>query len=420
MSAKTSNKPAQRAQPSDADAKPDRSAVRAAHLAKFDWSRQASADPQLSQAAKHLAARMAIDKFGTNGTAKATQRELAKICGVTTRTIRTATNELTAGYYWEVEQLGGANRYSMIKPAERAEIWRDEEQEFVDKVRRWDAAKQQWEYNCGRWVKAEAEYFWLQAEEMAREEFTMPIFEAVSKRAAANKVTDPYGFAIHAAEHWWHWENRMHSHGWLKIVELFNAMPDAQVVELATRKGFHDPWAAVNRGEDTSAEGEDTSAQGEVSSAQGEKSSAQAEVAEPLTSANNDSHKYFQVCQDEESTPNAPAAARSATPARSAGSLDEESADALAQLPELLKAKAVGCQLCNASGFFLDVEGYPVELPNGLNSETIPVQCHHNLADNLAAIRHLTDDGFWELTATGWAEIDSHFPDLAGVYYDAE
>lgn len=206
MSDKKSRKPSSR---DDGDQKPDRAAVRAAHLAKFNWSRDVSADPHLSQAAKHLAARMAIDKFGPNGAARATQKELAKICGTTIRTVRRATTELGDGSYWDVAQLGGANRYTLIPSDERVERWNDARRQWESIRRKWD----KWKSDCGRWLEKEAQHLWLDAEARSATEFTMPIFEAASRRAIDNHLTDPYGFARNLAEQWWDWKVRLECPG---------------------------------------------------------------------------------------------------------------------------------------------------------------------------------------------------------------
>jgi hypothetical protein len=224
----------------DTDAqKPDRAAVRAAHLTKFTWTRDASADKHLSQAAKHLASRMAIDKFGTNGTAKATQKELAKICGTTTRTIRRATTELGDGHYLDVEQLGGANRYKLIPPDERIELWKEAEQDWHRICHQWDAAKRQWEWNVQNWLTAEAQYLWIEAEERAKTEFTTPIFRAMSARAHETGITDPWGLSIYAAEGWW--ANRASGVSPQTIVKQIADTSDGEVVALAIRKGYHTP-----------------------------------------------------------------------------------------------------------------------------------------------------------------------------------
>ena len=212
--------------------KPDRRAVK---LSQFEWSRAASADACLSQSTKHLAARTVIDKFTTKGVARATQKELAKICGMSISALRRAIKELVDGYYLEVEQLGGANRYTMTPPAERIELWNVARHHWEDQCHRWDGAKRTWERSIERWLTAEAQYRWLEAEKRAKEEFTMPIFDAAKKRADEAGIVDPYGLAAELAEEGWRMCDAMTSK---VVVDELSSVPVEEFLELARKRHY--------------------------------------------------------------------------------------------------------------------------------------------------------------------------------------
>lgn len=430
MSAKKSPKPS-----GVDEQKPDRAAVRAAHLAKFNWSRDVSADPHLSQAAKHLAARMAIDKFGTSGTARATQKELANICGTTIRTIRRATTELGEGSYWDVAQLGGANRYTLIPPDERVERWNDARRQWESICRKWD----KWKSDCGRWLEKEAQHLWLDAEARAATDFTMPIFEAVSRRAIKNNVTDPYGFARHLAEQWWDWKVRLECPGAPKIVERIKAATDEQIVELATRRGYHEPprctecaaelpaglwelalcsdcvWteAEVLQADNTSAQADNIDTLGgQDAHPRRTESAPQADTAEALSCGNGDSPstsstpKYVEVLQDAAPTGRAPTGA----PSGAAQDIPLPQPAAGGQAMDRKQAIAA-CRMCDVSGIFLDADGDWVSMA-GAGGKVWFVKCRHSMEGALAEIRRSESEGYKLQIETGWPEIDSQYDDL--------
>lgn len=436
MSAKKSHKPSSR---DDGDQKPDRAVVRAAHLAKFNWSRDVSADPHLSQAAKHLAARMAIDKFGTSGTARATQKELAKICGTTIRTIRRATTELGNGSYWDVAQLGGANRYALIPPDERVERWNDARRQWETICRKWD----KWKSDCGRWLEKEAQHLWLDAETRAATEFTMPIFEAASRRAIENNVTDPYGFARHMAERWWEWKVRLECPGSPKIVERINAAADEQILELATGWGYHTPppcctECAAELPADRAglavctdcAWTEAEMPQADILSAQADKigtlgghdahprrteSVPQADKDDPLSCENGDptstssTPKYEEVLQDASPTGRAP------TGAPSGAAQETPSPQPVAGGQAMDRKQAIAaCGLCDEHGIFLDADGDWVS-SSSADGKVRFLKCQHSIDGTLAEIRRNESNGYNMDIKTGWPEIDSHYPDLIDV-----
>ncbi|GAB4720243.1 hypothetical protein MAHJHV65_45230 [Mycobacterium avium subsp. hominissuis] len=419
MSAKKSHKPSR----DDGDQKPDRAAVRAAHLTKFNWSRDVSADPHLSQAAKHLAARMAVDKFGTNGTARATQKELAKICGTTIRTIRRATTELGDGSYWDVAQLGGANRYTLIPPDDRVERWNAARRQWESICRKWD----KWKSDCCRWLEKEAQHLWLDAETRAETEFTMPIFEAVSRRARENNVTDPYGFARHLAEQWWDWKVRLECPGAPKIVERIRAATDEQIVELATRRGYHTPPprctecaaelpadraelavcidCAWTEAEVLQADNIDTLG-GQDRHPRRTESVPQADKAEALSCENGDSTSTSSTPKYEEARP------LPATGAPSGAALDNPSSQPVAGGQAMDRKQAIAaCGLCDVSGVFLDADGDWVSMA-GAGGMFWFVKCRHSMEGALAEIRRGESEGYKLQIKTGWPAIDSHYDDL--------
>ncbi|MBI2696151.1 hypothetical protein [Mycobacterium nebraskense] len=437
MSAKKSNKPAS----GDSDQKPDRAAVRAANLAKFDWSRDVSADPHLSQAAKHLASRMAIDKFGPNGTARATQKELARICGTTIRTIRRATTELGYGNYWDVVQLGGANRYTLVPPDERVERWYAACRQWDSICRKWD----RWKFEDNRRLEKEAQASWLDAEARAKDEFTMPIFEAAARRASENKVTDPYGFAIHMSEQWWDWKVRIKCPGSPKIVGRINAATDEQIVELATRRGYHTPaprctecatelpadraelavcidcsWTVAEM-----PEADNMSAQADKIDTLGgqnrhprrTESVPQADKAGALNCGNGNSTstsstpKYVEVLQDASPTGRAP------TGAPSGAAQNIPSPQPVAGGQAMGGTGRPDCQLCDDNGHALRLDnGEPIAVTLSLDSDDWddydldnnerPFMCTHSLAGNRCELKRLADDADadWAPTWTGYGE----------------
>jgi hypothetical protein len=131
--------------------------------AKFDWCRAVSADEKLSPAAKHLACIMAIDKTSSNGSCKAMQKELARICGCSKSTIIRAIKELHAECYLAIDKLTGANRYTIITQKDRQQKWYEAEQEWEQNYRKWLNAERNWEFDTTReWLDAERRFLWAQ------------------------------------------------------------------------------------------------------------------------------------------------------------------------------------------------------------------------------------------------------------------
>jgi hypothetical protein len=149
---------------------------------KFAWIYDLGADKELSAPAKTVATLTALKLAGHKGYFKATHKAIANLCGMTYRTVRRAVDELAYQNYWDIQTLaGGANICTIIPPAERIELWLDEEDDYRQRYRRWLDAKKQF---VQKWLDAENQCVteWLLAEWDACDEYQRKVFDAVMDR----------------------------------------------------------------------------------------------------------------------------------------------------------------------------------------------------------------------------------------------
>ncbi|WP_176213559.1 hypothetical protein, partial [Mycobacterium avium] len=306
----------------------------------------------------------------------------------------------------DVAQLGGANRYTLIPPEERVERWNDARRQWESICRKWE----NWKFDCGRWLEKEAQYLWLDAEARAKDEFTMPIFEAASRRACENGVTDQYGFAIHMAERWWDWKVRLKCPGSPKIVEGLNAATDEQIVELATRQGYHTPAPRCTEcAAELPADRADLAvcidcAWTVAEIHQADNMSAQADKINPLGGQDRPPRRTESVPQaDKVDTLNCENS-DSTSPSRTVKVRQSPVAGALGRAPaqEIPSPQPVaggqsragvdGCRLCNDAGEALALDGGRViMLTPSVESEDwdkeYPLICRHSLGANYTEIK---------------------------------
>jgi len=380
-----------------------RAARRAANQSKFDWCRDIAADPAVSPAAGLLGCIAAIDKMGSNGRFKATQKELGRLIGATPRTIRRAVTELASLNYWTVEQRPGANEYAILGRAARAELWQAAQSEWLDTVREWRDAECRYECEVAEQQRRQAIADWLAAEQIARDEFTIPIYTAAYARAG-------HAEAARLADRCWEHHqagNLPTVAGAIASVTNYLDEQDVAAAEAPDRWTEAPPVAAdMSTREDTiGTSGGQNRAPGWTEPV------TRVDTVDALTSADDDSHKYVKSVKTDNPASAAPGGARGAATGQEQHRELPRSADALHRVwhPN-------DCPMCDPhDGVWIDPDGYPVVLmagdPDWDDGTEVEVgACRHSIGGNLAEIERRAAQcgpGDWGAAKTRWLEIDA-------------
>ena len=122
----------------------ERARRKEAQKEKLDWMKAILADRGLSSNAARVATAAALNHAYSTGRVRNTQKELARVSGVSVRSVKYAVSELFEQKYWEIEEKHGANVYYLIPPAERIKLWDEEKREWEQDCRRWLDAERRW------------------------------------------------------------------------------------------------------------------------------------------------------------------------------------------------------------------------------------------------------------------------------------
>ncbi|OBH20789.1 hypothetical protein [Mycolicibacter sinensis] len=379
-----------------------RTARRAANQSKFDWCRDIAADPAVSPAAGLLGCITAIDKMGSNGRFKATQKELGRLIGATPRTIRRAVTELASLNYWTVEQRPGANEYAILGRAARVELWQAAEKKWLDTVREWRDAEYRYECEVAEQQRRQAIADWLAAEQITRDEFTIPIYTAAYARAG-------HAEAARLADRCWghHQAGSLPTvAGAIASVTNFLDHQDAAAAEAAEGWTEAPPAAA-----DMSSQEDTIGTPGGQDRTPGwTEPVTQVDTAGALTSTNGDSHKYVKSVKTDNPASAAPDGARGAAPGQEQNRELPRTADALHQVWQ-----SNDCPMCDPhDGVWIDPDGCPVAVfdwdVEGDLGGGVELVCQHSVAGNLAEAKRVAAEcgpGGWAIGKTRWLEIDA-------------
>ena len=217
-------------------------------------------------------------QFGSNGSFKATQKELAKICGASAAAVRREIKELADENYWAAENLAGANRYTIIPQNERQQMWSDAERDWQRQVHKWAAAKMKWKRRVERWLDAENQAAWYAAELPLKMDYTMPIFSMLSKHVG-------YEAAESLAEA-----------AWVRLY-IEGGVPLDNALQMLEAHYASEPEVST-QASDTNTQASDASTQAAHLSTQAAHVSTKLLTPVPLTSRDDDCHKSFRVRQD--------------------------------------------------------------------------------------------------------------------------
>lgn len=174
-----------------------RNAARVRQQEKVAWMKAVGADPNLSSAAARLGVMAALHLAYAKGYIYANRDELGQLSGLSVRSVTRAAAELAQQHYWRIDSKPGANKYTLVLPNDRLELWLEAERKWGSLARQWDAAKHDWEWRVTRWLETEAQHQWLEAEFWAKYEFTRDIAAAIRARGGDN------GRARRAADNLW-------------------------------------------------------------------------------------------------------------------------------------------------------------------------------------------------------------------------
>ncbi|MGB3477130.1 MAG: hypothetical protein WBA69_20340 [Mycobacterium sp.] len=356
----------------------------------------------MSPAAGLLGCITAIDKMGSNGRFKATQKELGRLIGATPRTIRRAVTELASLNYWTVEQRPGANEYAILGRAARTELWQAAENEWLDTVREWRDAEYRYEREVAEQQRRQAIADWLAAEQIARDEFTIPIYTAAYARAG-------HAEAARLADRCWghHQAGSLPTvAGAVTSVTNYLDHQDATAAEAADRWTEAPPEAAdMTTQEDTIG-----TPGGQDRTPGWTEPVTRVDTTDALTSENDDSHKYVKSAKTDNPASAAPDGARGAATGQEQHQQQPRSAEALQRVWQ-----PKDCPMCDARGQFIDPDGYPVVLmagdPDWDDGTEVEVgSCLHSIGGNLAEIARRAAQcgpGDWGAAKTQWLEIDA-------------